>query len=56
MKRKIGPYHIVDLTPARRVMISMLDLSESVQSMYRLLEVDVTPARQFIEEHRVRTG
>jgi len=56
MNEKPGPYHIVDLSPARRLMINMLDLSESKQSMYGLLEVDVTVARQFIAEHKARTG
>jgi pyruvate/2-oxoglutarate dehydrogenase complex dihydrolipoamide acyltransferase (E2) component len=56
MKRKIGPYHIVDLTPARRVMINMLDLSGPTHLMFGLLEVDVTAVRQFIAEHRARTG
>src|SRR5512136_3046152 len=56
MSEKPGPYHIVDLSPARRLMINMLDLSESKQSIYGLLEVDVTVARQFIAEHKVCTG
>jgi pyruvate/2-oxoglutarate dehydrogenase complex dihydrolipoamide acyltransferase (E2) component len=34
----------------------MLDLSEPKHSMYGLLEVDVTLARQFIEKHRAHTG
>jgi pyruvate/2-oxoglutarate dehydrogenase complex dihydrolipoamide acyltransferase (E2) component len=56
MKRNIGPHHVVDLTPARRVMINMLNLSGPTHCMYGLLEVDVTAARQFIAEHRARTG
>lgn len=56
MNKNIGPYHVVDLTPARRVMINMLDLRGPKQSMYGLLEVDVTVARQFIAEHKARTG
>src|SRR5512136_1487475 len=56
MSEKPGPYHIVDLSPARRLMINMLDLSESKQSMYGLLEVDVTVARRFIADHKERTG
>jgi pyruvate/2-oxoglutarate dehydrogenase complex dihydrolipoamide acyltransferase (E2) component len=56
MNEKIGPYHIVDLSPARRVMINMLNLSEPKHCMYGLLEVDVTVARRFIAEHKARTG
>ena len=56
MSAQSAPYRIVDLSPARRLMINMLDLSESKQSMYGLLEVDVTVARQFIAEHKARTG
>ena len=56
MKNKIGPYRVVDLSPARRVMMNMLDLSATKHCMYGLLEVDVTVARQFIEEHKAHTG
>ena len=56
MHRKIGHYRVVDLPPARRMMINMLDLSQPKHSMYSLLEVDVTIARQFIAEHKARTG
>jgi pyruvate/2-oxoglutarate dehydrogenase complex dihydrolipoamide acyltransferase (E2) component len=56
MNQKTGPYHIIDLSPGRRVMINMLNLSGSVHCMYGLLEVDVTLARQFIAEHKARTG
>jgi pyruvate/2-oxoglutarate dehydrogenase complex dihydrolipoamide acyltransferase (E2) component len=50
------PYRIVDLSPGRRLIISMLNLSGPAHNMYGLLEVDVTVARQFIEEHRARTA
>ncbi len=56
MNGQITPHHIVDLSPGRRLMINMLDLSGPMQSMYGLLEVDVTMARQFIAEHKRRTG
>jgi pyruvate/2-oxoglutarate dehydrogenase complex dihydrolipoamide acyltransferase (E2) component len=56
MSDKLGSYQVVDLSPARRVMINMLELSEPKHSMYGLLEVDVTVARQFIENHKERTG
>ena len=50
------PHHVVELSPARRVMINMLDLSGSKHIMYGLLEVDVTTARQIIAAHKARTG
>jgi pyruvate/2-oxoglutarate dehydrogenase complex dihydrolipoamide acyltransferase (E2) component len=56
MSEKIGSHHIVDLSPARRIMINMLDLSEPEHSMYGLLEVDVTVARRFIVQHKECTG
>jgi pyruvate/2-oxoglutarate dehydrogenase complex dihydrolipoamide acyltransferase (E2) component len=51
-----GSYQVVALSPGRRLMINMLNLSGPAHNMYGLLEVDVTVARQFIEEHRARTG
>ena len=56
MSERTGPYHVVDLSPGRRLMINMLNLSGPKHSMYGLLEVDVTVARQFIAEHKARTG
>lgn len=56
MNNQIRPYQVIDLPPARRLMINMLALSEPKQSMYGLLEVDVTVPRQFIGEHKARTG
>lgn len=56
MNEKIGPYHVIDLPSARRVMINMLDLPGPKHCMYGLLEVDVTVARQFIAEYKARTG
>lgn len=56
MNEKIGPYHVVDLTPGRRAWLNALDLSGPAHRMYGLLEVDVTVARQFIAEHKARTG
>ena len=56
INQQIGPYHIVQLPPARRVMIHMLDLSGQRRSMYGLLEVDVTMPRRFIADHKARTG
>lgn len=56
MNANIGHYHVVDLTVGRRVMLSMLNLAGPKHSMYGLLEVDVTAARQLIAEHKERTG
>jgi pyruvate/2-oxoglutarate dehydrogenase complex dihydrolipoamide acyltransferase (E2) component len=56
MNAETRPYHVVDLTQGRRVMLNMLDLAGQKHSMYGLLELDVTPARQFITAHKSRTG
>jgi hypothetical protein len=56
MNQKIGPYHIIDLPAARRETPNMLDLFWWRHFIYGLLEVDVTVARQFIAEHKARTG
>lgn len=56
MSKKSGPFHVVDLTPGRRVWLNTLDMSWPKHSIYGLLEVDVTVARQFIAQHKARTG
>jgi pyruvate/2-oxoglutarate dehydrogenase complex dihydrolipoamide acyltransferase (E2) component len=56
MDIQTAPYHVVDLTPGRRVMINMLNLAAEKHSMVGLLEVDVTVARRFIAEHKQSTG
>ncbi len=56
MSEKTGPYHVVDLTPERRAWLNILDLPRPTHPMYGLLEVDVTVPRQFIAEHKARTG
>ncbi len=56
MDQKIGPYQVIDLPPARRETPNLLDMYWWRHSIYGLLEVDVTIARQFIEKHRARTG
>jgi len=56
MNEKIGPYHIVELPPGRRIWVNTLDLSWPAHTMYGLLEVDVTIPRQWIAEHKRRTG
>lgn len=56
MNTKIGPYHVIDLAPGRRVWINTLDMSWPSHSIYGLLEVDVTNARRFIADHKESTG
>jgi hypothetical protein len=56
MSDKVGSYQVVALPAGRRVWLNTLDLPGQRNCMYGLLEVDVTAARQFIEEHKARTG
>jgi pyruvate/2-oxoglutarate dehydrogenase complex dihydrolipoamide acyltransferase (E2) component len=56
MNQKIGPYHVIDLPAARRDTPNFLDMYWWKHYIYGLLEVDVTVARQFIAEHKARTG
>ena len=56
MKEKPGNYHVIDLPAARRDTPNFLDLIWWKHWVYGLLEVDVTLARQFIEEHKTQTG
>jgi pyruvate/2-oxoglutarate dehydrogenase complex dihydrolipoamide acyltransferase (E2) component len=56
MNKEIGPYQIVDLSPGRRIWVNTLELSWPSHTIYGLVEVDVTVARRFIADHKVRTG
>lgn len=56
MNKTIGPYGVVDISPARRAWLNILDLPRPKRQMYGLLEVDVTDARRVIAEHKARTG
>jgi hypothetical protein len=56
MSEKIGPYHVVDFPVERRAMPAFLDLNSGKHCMYALLEVDVTDAKQFIEDYKAQTG
>ncbi|MCX6030979.1 MAG: 2-oxo acid dehydrogenase subunit E2 [Chloroflexi bacterium] len=56
MNEKTGPYQVVAIPPGRRAWLNIIDLSRPTHHMYGLLEVDVTVARQFIAEHKARTG
>ena len=49
-------YRVVELPASRRITHNYLDLYWWKHSIYALLEVDVTDARQFIENHKARTG
>lgn len=55
MNKELGPYHVVDLPSARRILLNAIDLSLQ-HCMYGLLEVDVTAARQILEAYKARTG
>lgn len=56
MNEITGPYRIVDLSLGRRVWLNVLHLPGPKNSMYGLLEVDVTIPRQLIAEFKTRTG
>jgi pyruvate/2-oxoglutarate dehydrogenase complex dihydrolipoamide acyltransferase (E2) component len=56
MNTKTGPYQVVEFTPERRMMASFLDIESGKHRMYGLLEIDVTLARQFIEDYKAQTG
>jgi hypothetical protein len=56
MNKKVGAYQVIDFPLERRAMPAFLELKASSHRMYALLEVDVTFARQFIEEYKMRTG
>lgn len=56
MNEKTRSYQVVDLSPARRLMINLLDLPGPKHYMFGLLEVDVTAVRHSIAEHKERTG
>jgi pyruvate/2-oxoglutarate dehydrogenase complex dihydrolipoamide acyltransferase (E2) component len=56
MNKHTVSYHVVDLSPSRRVIMNLLDLPRPKHCMYGLLEVDVTIAKQFIEDYKAQTG
>lgn len=56
MNAKTGPYHVVELSPGRRIWVNTLDLSWPAHTMFGLLEVDVTVPRAYIAEHEKHTG
>ena len=56
MNEKVGAYQVIDFPAARRDMPVINELNARKHSMYGLLEVDVTIAKQFIAEHKAQTG
>jgi pyruvate/2-oxoglutarate dehydrogenase complex dihydrolipoamide acyltransferase (E2) component len=56
MNEKTGRYHIIDFPPERRNLPFVNDINSRRHFMYGLLEVDVTVARQFIEDYRAQNG
>ncbi len=56
MSQKIESYQVIDFPAERRAMPAFLDLKSGRHVMYALLEVDVTVARKFIEDHKAQTG
>ena len=51
-----APYHTVDISPARQIVVTFLDLSSWGHTIFGFLEVDVTAPRRCLEEHEARTG
>lgn len=49
-------YQVVELSRSRRVLLNLLDLPRPKHCMVGLLEVDVTHAKQWIEDYKAQTG
>ncbi len=56
MNNHIGPHHVVDLSPGRRIWMNTLEMTWPSHTIYGLLEVDVTLPRRLIADHQTRTG
>jgi pyruvate/2-oxoglutarate dehydrogenase complex dihydrolipoamide acyltransferase (E2) component len=56
MNDQTNHYHIVTMSPERRGMAAFLTLKVDRHCMYALLEVDITTARNFIEDYESKTG
>jgi pyruvate/2-oxoglutarate dehydrogenase complex dihydrolipoamide acyltransferase (E2) component len=56
MPKDAPSYRVVDVPRARRGTHNALDIYWSNHNIYALLDVDVTNARQLIDEHEERTG
>jgi pyruvate/2-oxoglutarate dehydrogenase complex dihydrolipoamide acyltransferase (E2) component len=49
-------YRLIDVPPARQIVVTFLDISQWRHQIFGFLEVDVTRARQCLAEHESRTG
>jgi pyruvate/2-oxoglutarate dehydrogenase complex dihydrolipoamide acyltransferase (E2) component len=49
-------YHVVQLSPERRLTADLLQVAHSKHVVHGLIDVDVTLPRRLIDEHRTRTG
>ncbi len=56
MKQKHADYQLVPYPKMRRAVAAMLRSFQRKPMMHGLIEVDVTMAREFLREHKARTG
>jgi len=56
MNTEAIPHRVVELTAGRQIWLNTLELSWTPHPIYGLLEVDVTIAREYLAEHKRRTG
>jgi pyruvate/2-oxoglutarate dehydrogenase complex dihydrolipoamide acyltransferase (E2) component len=56
MNKPTTSYRVVDFPRERRGMAAFQELKAGRHNMYALLDVDVTIARKFIEDHKTQTG
>ena len=56
VKNNHDDYEIVPFPTARRVIVDYLHASARKHTIHGLIEVDVTDARQYMREHKARTG
>lgn len=56
MKKKRDDYKLVPFPKIRRAYIDVLREGQRKHMIHALLEVDVTKARQYVREHKARTG
>jgi len=56
MKKQHDDYQVVPYPKLRRVLEIMLRSVQSKPMIHGLLEVDVTKAREFLRDHKAKTG
>ncbi len=56
MKKQHSDYEVVPYSKVRRVMAITLRSAQRKPMIHGLIEVDVTSAREFLQEHKARTG